>query len=158
MSFVKKGKQALKPLRKLIRPLDAVLMIVILLASFIPVGVFAWQQFQTPVAPPGSTIYAVITINGVEYGRFPLYEGASEYFEITSEDGWLIGDQYNWIEIDGEQVRVNRDNSPDQIGVMMGWASRPGQTIIVLPHRLLIHIVEVHPPDYVPDDDVVIPF
>lgn len=139
----------------MIRPFDIILMTVILLASFVPVAVFAWQQAQMPEAPPGSTVYAIITINGVEIDRFALYEGAEVLVTYTEADG-LVGRQFNIVEVDGERVRVQRDNSPDQIGVNMGWASRPGQVIIVLPHRFLIHVIEEHPPDY--EDEIFIPF
>jgi len=141
--------------KKMIRPFDVILVITILLASFIPVVVFAWQQARMPEAPPGSTIYAIITINGIEVDRFALYEGASKVITYTEADG-LTGRQFNIVEIDGERVRVQRDNSPDQIGVNMGWASRPGQVIIVLPHRFLIHVIEEHPASY--EDELIIPF
>lgn len=150
MEFVKKCKE-------MIRPLDVVLVVVILLASFVPVGVFRWQQANLPEAPVGSTIYAIVTINGVEIERFALYEGAEALVTYTSDDG-LLGNQFNIVEVDGERVRVQRDNSPDQIGVNMGWASRPGEIIIVLPHRFLIHIVEEHPEEQPAEPDVIIPF
>lgn len=138
--------------KKMIRPFDIILVSFFLLASFIPLGVFTWQQFRVP---EDATLVAVITIDGNEVDRFPIYEGAELLITYTADDG-LIGNQYNIVEIDGNRIRVKQDNSPDQIGVMMGWISRPGQTIIVLPHRFLIQIVEDHPAGY--EDDIIIPF
>lgn len=138
--------------KKMIRPFDIILVSFFLLASFIPLGVFTWQQFRVP---EDATLVAVITIDENEVDRFPIYEGAELLITYTADDG-LIGNQYNIVEIDGNRIRVKQDNSPDQIGVMMGWISRPGQTIIVLPHRFLIQIVEDHPAGY--EDDIIIPF
>ena len=47
--------------------------------------------------------------------------------------------------MENEQIRIKEDNSPDQIGVKMGWKGIPGQTIICLPHKVLIEIVAEKP-------------
>ena len=138
--------------KKMIRPLDIILITVFLLASFIPVGVFAWQQSRVP---EGASLVAIITINGEEVDRFNLNEQTQHLVTYTADDG-LTGTQFNIVEIDGTRIRVQRDNSPDQIGVMMGWISRPGQTIIVLPHRFLIRIEEEFPEGF--EDEIIIPF
>jgi hypothetical protein len=138
--------------KKMIRPLDVILIATFLLVSFIPVGVFAWQQSRIP---EGASLVAIITINGDEVDRFTLNEQTQHLVTYTADDG-LIGTQFNIVEIDGARIRVKQDNSPDQIGVMMGWISRPGQTIIVLPHRFLIRIIEEHPENY--EDEIIIPF
>ena len=48
--------------------------------------------------------------------------------------------QYNIVEIKDGRIRVKEDNSPDQIAVRTGWISKPGQTSICLPHKLVISI------------------
>jgi hypothetical protein len=138
--------------QSVIRIFDIILIAFFLLASLIPVGVFAWQQSQIP---EDVALVAVIIINGNEVDRFRLYEDAQMLITYTAEDG-LTGNQYNIVEIDGSRIRVQEDNSPDQIGVFMGWISRPGQTIIVLPHRFLIRIELEHPESY--EEDIIIPF
>jgi len=140
----------LEKYRKMIRPFDVILVVLLMLGSFIPVGIFAWQHMNIP---EGTQIYAIIFINGNEVDRFRLYEGAEFLYTYTSEHG-LVGNQFNLVEIDGERIRVKQDNSPDQIGVRMGWISLPGQTIIVLPHGFLIRIDAV---DAI-EDDIIIPF
>jgi len=140
----------LKKYKDVIRPFDLILIVMIMLASFIPMGLFAWQQLNIP---EDANIYAVILIDGREIERFRLYEDATLLYTYTSEHG-LSGNQYNLVEIDGYRIRVQRDNSPDQIGVNTGWISRPGQTIVVLPHRFLIRIEAVD--GY--EEDIVIPF
>ena len=138
--------------KKMIRPFDIILIVFFLLASFIPAGVFAWQQFHVP---EGAFLIAVVTINGVEVDRFELTDDAQYLVTYTADHG-LTGNQYNVVEVDGSRIRVQRDNSPDQIGVNMGWISRAGQTIVVLPHRFLIRIEVEHSQDY--EEDIIIPF
>jgi len=137
--------------KDMIRPFDVILIIFLLLASFVPAGVFAWQLSQIP---EDSALIAVITINGVEVDRFELNETAQHLVTYTAEHG-LVGNQYNVVEVDQSRIRVQRDNSPDQVGVNMGWISQPGQTIVVLPHRLLIRIEAEHQPH---EEDIIIPF
>lgn len=136
--------------KDLIRPFDVILVLLILLASFIPVGVFAFWQFNVL---EGADLYAVIMIDGREVDRFRLHADARLLYTYTVEHG-LVGSQYNLVEIDGYSIRVQRDNSPDQVGVNTGWINRPGQTIVVLPHRFLIRIEAVGGDE----DDVIIPF
>jgi len=140
----------LRDCKSLILPLDVIIIMIIALLSFVPVAVFSWQQAKIPEEAP---LYAIIYISGVEIDRFLLHEHAQLLYTYTSEHG-LHGDQYNLIEINGTSIRVKRDNSPDQIGVNMSWISRPGQTIIVLPHRFLIRIEA----SFNDDKEIIIPF
>jgi len=138
--------------KKIIRPFDLVFIVVILLLSFVPVGIFVYLQSHTPA---DASLIATILIDGVEVDRFELDEATQYLTTYTSVHG-LIGDQYNVVEVDGLRIRVQRDNSPDQVGVNMGWISRPGQTIVVLPHRFLIRIEAYHPQDH--EEEIIIPF
>ena len=135
---------------KMIRPFDIILIIFFLISSFVPVGVFAWQQSQIS---QDAYLIAIVTINGNEVDRFILNEQAQHLITYTADDG-LVGRQFNIVEVDGTRIRVQKDNSPDQIGVNMGWISSPGQTIVVLPHRFLIQIEAID--NY--EDDIIIPF
>lgn len=141
---------SIKNLKKLIRPLDLVLVAFFLIFSFVPMGLFWWQQRNIP---EGAEIYAVIIIDGQVIDRFRLYDEAKLLYTYTSVHG-LTGNQYNVVEINANQIRVQKDNSPDQIGVNRGWISRPGQTIVVLPHRFLIRIEAVDNSEA----DIIIPF
>jgi len=138
--------------KKMIRPFDIILIAFFLLASLIPVGIFVLQQSRIPT---DASLVAIIIINGVEVDRFELGEDAQYITTYTSEHG-LTGTQYNVVEIDRSRIRVQRDNSPDQVGVNMGWISRPGQTIVVLPHRFLIRIEAENPQDH--EEEIIIPF
>jgi len=137
--------------RKLmIKPLDVLLIVLMMSLSFVPLGVFFASQLNVPADAP---VYAVILINGTEVDRFRLTDDANHLYTYTNAHG-LTGNQYNIVEIQGMRIRVQADNSPDQIGVNMGWISRPGQTIVVLPHRFLIRL-ETSIPD---SEEIIIPF
>ena len=146
--------KTIKNYTKIIRPFDIILILTFLLASFVPVVIFAWQQINMPSSEEASLV-AIVTINGVEVDRFILNEQARYLVLYTEADG-LVGNQFNIVEVEGERIRVQQDNSPDQIGVNMGWANRPGQTIIVLPHRFLIRLEMQYLEEY--EEDIIIPF
>lgn len=66
------------------------------------------------------------------YGTYPL----SEDMQISV----MAGEGYNIIEISGGRVRMAQADCPDHYCERMGWISDNGQTIICLPHRLIISI------------------
>ena len=144
-------KDLLTQYKNMIRIGDVILIIIFALGSMLPVVLFTLNQL--PIEE-GTGIWAIISINGLEVDRFELGIGNSELITYTVEDG-LSGQQFNLVEIDDYRIRVKRDNSPDQIGVNMGWASWPGQTIIVLPHRFLIRIEQIEGAN---PDDIILPF
>ena len=53
----------------------------------------------------------------------------------TAEKG-----DYNLIEIDGDRVRIKEADCDDQICVRRGWATKNGETIVCLPHKLVIEV------------------
>lgn len=66
------------------------------------------------------------------YGTYPL----SEDMQISV----MAGEGYNIIEISGGRVRMAQADCSDHYCERMGWISDNGQTIICLPHRLIISI------------------
>lgn len=132
----------------LIKPFDIIIVLVLLVLSFLPNAIFAYQQ---ATRKEEAKIYAILTIDGEEIERFELIEN-------TPHDEFIYfphDDQYNIIEIDGTRIRDKEDNSPDQIAVQTGWISQPGQTSICLPHGLMIEIVSTEPATS--DNDTIIP-
>lgn len=122
-----------KTYKKLVKPLDVIIVVLLLVGSFIPYILFNRQNFS---ADHDSTIIAVISINGKEVKQMELSnETEKKEFTFYPADG-----QYNIIEVDGTKIRNKEDNSPDQIAVKTGWISKPGQTSICLPHKLIIEI------------------
>ncbi|AYV69649.1 MULTISPECIES: NusG domain II-containing protein [Niallia] len=123
---------------KMIKPFDIIMVVLLLIISFVPMAVFAMNQGKEE---EGNKVMAVITQDGKVIREVELTgHTENEQFMIKGK-----GKQYNLIEVENEQIRIKEDNSPDQIGVKMGWKGIPGQTIICLPHKVLIEIVAEKP-------------
>ena len=98
---------------------------------FLPVMIFGLQQ-NTATAEKE----AVLRVDGTEIKTFPLMAGEKSY-TYTYKD--KHGD-YNLIEIDGDRVRIKEADCDDQICVRRGWATKNGETIVCLPHKLVIEV------------------
>lgn len=60
-----------------------------------------------------------------------------EPWEIRIEDG---AGGYNIVRAEQGRIRVIEANCPEQVDVLQGWISEPHQSIVCLPHRLVIEI------------------
>lgn len=139
-------KKLYSELKSQIRPYDFVVVILLMLASFLPATIFAVTQDTDH-----NQKIAIVTIDGKEVDRFTLAPNTPH-----QEKTYHPSDkQYNIVEVDGEKIRVKKDNSPDQIAVKTGWISKAGQTSICLPHRLVIEIKNTKPN---PDDEMIISY
>lgn len=59
-------------------------------------------------------------------------------FQVRVEDGQ---GGYNIIAVERGRVRVIEANCPEQVDVLQGWISKPHQSLVCLPHRLVVKIV-----------------
>lgn len=110
---------------------DLLIIGILILLSFLPHVLF-WQQEKQ--AGTG-TLVAVVSIDGKKVDQFPLDTAEHQLVTYHPND-----EQYNIVEVMPGKIRVKEDNSPDQIAVRTGWISKPGQTSICLPHRLVISL------------------
>lgn len=76
---------------------------------------------------------AVVLIDGVEYGSFPLDTDVVERIELP--DG-----SYNVLEIKGGKADVTEASCPDGICVNHRAVSRQKQSITCLPNKLVVEI------------------
>ncbi|WP_089830251.1 NusG domain II-containing protein [Halolactibacillus halophilus] len=111
---------------------DALVILMLLIISFTPLAIFHYSYAQST----NDDVVAYISIDGDVVDVFTLSE--STPYELKTY--YPTDNQYNIIEVDGTRIRVKEDNSPDQIAVKTGWISRPGETSICLPHKLIIDI------------------
>src|SRR5690554_1477830 len=79
---------------------------------------------------------AVLEINGEIIEEFSLNDQTG-FYNAETEQG------YNLIEFENGKVRVKESNCPEQICVQFGWAQHVGQTIVCLPHKLIIRIENI---------------
>lgn len=127
-----KGDCSLRKILNYFKPFDYIFILLAILISFIPN--FITQMRYGNVEEMDKI--AIVKIAGEVVDEFPL-EDNGQSLEKTY---YPNQGQYNIIEIQGDQIRIKEDNSPDQIGVNTGWISRPGQTAVCLPHGFLIEV------------------
>ncbi len=104
---------------------DIILVVTVILLALIAL-IFFW--FFTD---EGS--YVVISIDGAEVSRYPLNENFKT--DIVSQDG-----KVNTLVIDSGKAYISYAECPDKICVAHRKISREGETIVCLPHKLVIGI------------------
>ena len=92
-------------------------------------------QVKNRTSGTSGTVYAIVEQDSKELMRLPL----SEPGEYRISDG----DSYNVIEIAEGGVRMKEADCPDQICVSRGLIQKSGQSIVCLPHRLVIRLEQL---------------
>lgn len=124
----------------MIKKWDLIIIILLILFSFLPVSIFSYQQAKETEA--SSRYVAVITVDKkvVKEIEISSHTG-TQRFEIISQDSDI-----NVIEVKDSQVRMKSANCADQVCVRTRAISKPGQTIICLPHKIVVEIKAVNAP------------
>ena len=110
---------------KVIRKADIVLFCALLLTAGLMAAFFAMRLRQ-----PGGQV--VITLDGRQYGTYSLADDRE--IEIRGDDFT------NVVQIEDGTVRMLSSDCRNQICVSHAPISRTGETIICLPHKLVIRI------------------
>lgn len=86
--------------------------------------------------------YVSVQVDGNEIKKIQLADNLiGETYRIETDHG------YNIIEIGDRRVRVIEADCKDKIDVKQGWISKPGETLVCLPHKLVIEIINEDEPD-----------
>ena len=112
--------------RKLISHADILLIVGILILAM--AGLFAWKKLETPGA------YVDIMIDGKSVKTLRLDQDAS--YEVKQQAG------VNTVVVQDGSVTVQDADCPDKICVKHRAINRTGETIICLPHKLVVEIKE----------------
>lgn len=104
---------------------DIILVIVLVCAA-----AAAWAIIR--LAQKSGT-YAVVSVNGTEIARYPLDKDIETV--ISSEDGHV-----NTLVIKDGKASVTEADCPDKLCVRHKEISMAGETIVCLPHKLVISI------------------
>ncbi len=117
-----------KHLNKLkMKPFDFILIVSLMLASFSPLLFFVNRHTTGQIAQ--------LRVNNKRIKEFDLSKDqVFTYFDK------LDGDQ-NKITVRDGKIAIIDANCTDQICVRKGFISKTGQTIVCLPHRLVIEIM-----------------
>ncbi|MGY4104808.1 NusG domain II-containing protein [Ignavigranum ruoffiae] len=134
----------MKNIFHLLKPFDYIFILLALMLSFLP-NLITGLQFQQ--GSDTETLVAIVKIKGEEVDRFTLGPGQAAEKTYHPNPG-----QYNIIQVEDHKIRIKEDNSPDQVGVLTGWISKPGQTAICLPHQLIIEVLGLQE-----EDELILP-
>ncbi|MDO4983110.1 MAG: NusG domain II-containing protein [Eubacteriales bacterium] len=113
-----------KELLRFFNKADVILLIVLLLLG-------AGSIFASKIIPTGADT-VVISVDGEEYGRFPL--AADRVIDVDTVFG------HNTVTISGARVSVTESDCPNHDCEDFGVIAKAGQSIMCLPHRMLVRI------------------
>lgn len=116
---------------------DWILLSTLIMLSFLPSAVFSYQQ--AGISETNSDFTAVISVDNQIVERITLtgHEG-TEILDIPE-----IPCDTNSIELQDGYIRIKSSDCPQQICVLTGSISKPGQTVVCLHHRVVIEIEAV---------------
>jgi hypothetical protein len=83
----------------------------------------------------------VITVDGQPYGTYELDE--PQRIEVTLDDRVA-----NLVVIENGTAHMESADCPDELCVSQGTISKSGQTIVCLPHRLVVEVTGGEEADY----------
>jgi hypothetical protein len=130
----------------LVRRWDLIIIFVLILLSFLPFTVFSYQQ--SGITEENSQFIAVITVDNKIVKEITLTGNTgTDVFDITQPDL-----DTNTIEVRDNQIRIKAATCSDQVCVLTGFISKPGETIVCLPHKL---VIEIHAVDGYTDDIII---
>lgn len=78
--------------------------------------------------------YLKVELNGKEYGTYPLNKDKTFKIKIDK-------DEYNIVEIKNGKVKMREANCRDLLCTHMPSIEKVGETIVCLPHRLILEII-----------------
>lgn len=113
-----------------LKKLDVVIIVLLICLSFTPHFIFAktWSKDY-------SSTYADIKISGKFYKNIPLSSSNVEQtFIIETDHG------NNTVVVKGDTIQIIEADCHDDLCVKQGIISKIGQSIICLPHELIIEI------------------
>lgn len=108
------------------------LVLVLLVAIFLVSGLYITWLNNTQ----SGRLTAIVTLDGVVIREIDLSKVSEPYqFRVNAADGG-----YNIIAVENGRIRVIEADCLEQVDVRQGWISQPHQSLVCLPHRLVIRL------------------
>lgn len=121
----------------MIRKGDILIVLLLMIGSFLPLGIFSYKQAQAN----NENLQAIVQVDGETLKVFDLVDdGETESFLYQDEHG-----HENLIVRTGTSIQIQEANCGDQVCVRMNAIDASGETILCLPHRLLVEVVSDEP-------------
>ncbi len=106
------------------------LVLIVLIGVFLVSGLYVTWLNRTQ----GDSLTATVTSDGRLIREIELGSVSEPYqFRVDAPDGG-----YNIVAVERGRIRVIEADCPEQVDVRQGWISEPHQSLICLPHRLVI--------------------
>lgn len=123
---------------RMIKRWDVIVICMLILISLLPVAIFSYVQAGN--TDEQSIYVAKISIDGqvVETVTLTGHKG------INTFDIGPSAHDNNTIEVKDDKIRIKGATCTDQVCVRMGFISKPGETIVCLPHKVLIEIETIN--------------
>ncbi|MDR2833347.1 MAG: NusG domain II-containing protein [Streptococcaceae bacterium] len=109
---------------------DFIILICLVLLSFSPWVLFARNR----LTGDNVTYTAQVSINGTVIKELPLEQNTTYSYKDAHGD-------VNTLEIKDGRIHMKEANCGDQVCVRRGWIFQGGQTIVCLPHRMVVEVV-----------------
>lgn len=121
---------------------DIIIIIFLIVISFTPEILLGFRYNKK-----FDVTYAEITIGGELYKKVPLtgYKG-EQIIEVSTKWG------KNIVKVKDESVAIIEADCQDQICVEPGYINKPGQSIVCLPHKVMVQILGEN------DDDIILSY
>ena len=103
---------------------------ILLIAALLVLAAAAFGLLRLTRARGGE---AVVTVDGAELAVLPLTEDTA--LTVGEDRGFR-----NTIEVSGGRVRVTDADCPDRLCVRQGWISYDGESLVCLPHKLVVAV------------------
>ncbi|WP_446899723.1 NusG domain II-containing protein [Clostridium sp. LBM24168] len=103
----------------------SILIIVSIMATVLYKG-YGYKLHKIAVIKENGKITKIIDLDKVKYN----YEFTVKYDKI----------HFNKVEVEKGKIRISDSDSPQKIGMKMGWISEPGESVICVPYKLIIEI------------------
>lgn len=103
---------------------------ILLITSLLLAALLAWGLLRLTRVRGAE---AIVTVDGETVATLPLSMDAT--LDVGAGEGFS-----NVVEVSGGRVRVSDADCPDRLCVRMGWISRDGESVVCLPHKLVVTV------------------
>lgn len=119
---------------------DIIVILLLILLSFTPeiiLGVVMGKSYNST--------YAEVTVEGKLYKKILLsaHKGYEE-FKVQTEEG------YNIVIVKDNTIAIIEADCPDKVCIKPGFISRPGESLVCLPHKVMVEVKgDINPDDII---------
>ena len=132
----------MKRILKMIKIWDVVIVTMLVLLSFLPLAIFSYQESASATVneQDDDQLHVVISADGETVHEMELKnDHVREVYEYEDEQG-----HRNVIVRESEKVFISEANCSDYLCVQQGEISEAGETIVCLPHKVLVEVTSAN--------------